>query len=105
MIASGQPRNDMKRERASGSARVNSLSQIPKGSKDSMGKFEARNPKLETILNDQKKSVQPVYGFHDLDLSFSVCFGFRIFIRTQTPLLTIGPKSNIQAFRYSLEVR
>jgi hypothetical protein len=70
-----------------------------------MGKFEARNPKLETILNDQKKSVQPVYGFHDLDLSFSVCFGFRIFIRTQTPLLTIGPKSNIQAFRYSLEVR
>src|SRR6266508_335345 len=50
-----------------------------KGAIDSMGKFEARNPKFETIRSDQKtqNSKQTVSRFHNLDLGFSVCFGFR----------------------------
>jgi hypothetical protein len=42
-------------------------------------KFEARNPKFETISNDQKTetSKQTRFGFRNWDLSLLGCFGPR----------------------------
>jgi len=42
-------------------------------------KFEARNPKFETISIGQnlENSKQARFGFRNWDLSLSVCFGFR----------------------------
>jgi len=56
------------------------LSAVEGGAKYTMGKFEARNPKFETNLTDQKKQEflnKLVWGFRNSDLGFSVCFGFR----------------------------
>jgi hypothetical protein len=75
---------------------------LVRGPPRSNSKHEIRISKQ--FLNDQKtqNSKQLVSGFHESDLSFSVCFGFNIRISAfglfLTPPRHIGLKSNIQPY-------